>query len=153
MDQSWDQHQREIWTLYLVENKPLKAVMEEMEKRHGFFRPKQQWVDQLKSWGCVKNLNKDGWRYVGHQARKRRRSGLDTTVKEQGKPAYVVLAGVRLSSDQVEKGIRNHCPGPRLKAPRYRCQLNFDSLVAFVRREGFEGDVLSMEADKLRACL
>jgi len=32
----WDRHQREIWRLYLIEDKPLKVVMEEMKDRYGF---------------------------------------------------------------------------------------------------------------------
>ena len=76
---------------------------------------KQEWIDKLKEWGCYKNLPKDAWRYVNHQTRKRRRS-------DGGGDACVVLSGVRLSQSQVQKGVRNHCPGPTLKVARHRCK-------------------------------
>ncbi|KAK3369654.1 ankyrin repeat-containing domain protein [Lasiosphaeria ovina] len=114
-ERNWDRHQREIWRLYLLEGKSLKLVMQEMAQRHGFSPSKQQWIDKLKQWGCYKSLPKEGWRYVEHQARKRKLSNSD------GGGPCVVLSGVRLSPEQVRKGMRNHCPGPTLKLPRYRC--------------------------------
>ncbi|KAK4455313.1 ankyrin repeat-containing domain protein [Podospora aff. communis PSN243] len=111
--QEWDRHQAEIWRLYLAENRPLKAVMEEMKQRHAFSPKKEEWTDKLKEWGCYKNLPKNAWRYVGHQTRKRRRS-------DGGGETCVVLSGVRLSHGQVQKGVRNHCPGPTLKLARHR---------------------------------
>ncbi|KAK0716145.1 hypothetical protein B0H67DRAFT_257706 [Lasiosphaeris hirsuta] len=115
-ERDWDRHQREIWRLYLFEGKPLKQVMQDMAQRHGFSPSKQQWIAKLKQWGCYKSLPKEGWRYVVHQARKRKLSNSD----ESG--PCVVLSGVRLSREQVRNGMRNHCPGPTLKLPRYRCE-------------------------------
>lgn len=91
----WDEQRENLKQLYLINNEPLKQVMEKMETLHGFIASyfsrctpsllhadgcyrKNQYTVQFKKWDWRKNFNESEWKYVGRQIAKRKEMGRES---------------------------------------------------------------------------
>ncbi|KAJ3561254.1 hypothetical protein NPX13_g9020 [Xylaria arbuscula] len=92
-EEQWLRHQALIHRLYIVEEKPLRHIVDEL-RGLGFIVTPSQLEYKVKKWNFKRNISKETWVEIDHCIRKRKR---------EGKDSEVILCGKRLKLETVEK--------------------------------------------------
>jgi hypothetical protein len=67
---------------------------------------KSQLEYRLKLWNFRQRLSENSWKYVRHKVRKR---------EQQNKKSLVVISGIPITAEKVEREIRRYSPVPFLE--------------------------------------
>ncbi|KAI0544322.1 ankyrin repeat-containing domain protein [Xylaria curta] len=92
-EEQWLHHQALIRRLYIVEDKPLRHIVDQLRDL-SFLVTTSQLEYKLKTWNLKKNISKKNWIEIDHCISKRKR---------EGKDSEVILCGKRLKLETVEK--------------------------------------------------
>ncbi|KAJ5609907.1 hypothetical protein N7528_009173 [Penicillium herquei] len=72
-DHEWEPFQQEIERLYVLEDKPLREVMDYMASKYSLHRSQQQYRRQFTKWGLRKTLPSADWPWIERRVKKRKR--------------------------------------------------------------------------------
>ncbi|KAL8717035.1 MAG: hypothetical protein Q9225_005690 [Loekoesia sp. 1 TL-2023] len=116
----WDKHRKVIERLYVEEDKSLPAVVEELEKLHGFAATERQYKRRISEWRLDKNVKEDEMKAI---------IATEATRLRQGKQSAFYVRGRQVHSMKIKRFAqrkridRSNCAGDTCTSlpPGVRC--------------------------------